>query len=169
MSGTRGLRATRRRDELRIEASRALSQAIHETSIDQMDLADAAGVDASIVSRMLSTKCGNTTTIIDLVMWLADDETRPVALRLMQYIATQSGLEVVPAKGNAAKANHQALVHEACDVIRTATSSMADGRIEPAEAREILREGEQFESAWADVKAQCHEVIAADVERRRLQ
>lgn len=168
MNGARGLRATRRREELRVEASRALSQAIHETSIDQMDLADAAGVDASIVSRMLSTKCGNTTTIIDLVMWLADDETRPVALRLMQYIATQSGLDVIPAKGNAARANPQALVHEACDVIRAATTATADGRIDAAEARELLRESEQLEGALCDVKAHCREVIALDAKRGAL-
>jgi len=167
MSGARGMRAERRREELRVETAVALRQSIGETQIDQLDLADAAGVDASIVSRMMSSKCGNTVTIVDLLMWLADDECRPVALRMMQFIATQSGLDVGLARGDAAKANPQALVHEACDVIRTATAAMVDGKIEAPEAREILREGEQFEGAWEDVKAHCHAVIAAEARGTR--
>lgn len=166
MSGARGLRATRRREELRVEAARALRRAIHETAIDQLDLADAAGVDASIISRMMSTKCGNTVTIVDLVMWLADDETRPVALRLVQYLATQSRLDVREI-GVARTASPQALVHEACDVIRVATEAMADGQIDPAEARSILTEIREFEQVAEGVKAKCHDVLAVEKERIR--
>src|SRR5690606_27842452 len=87
--------AQRAREELRSEAAAALRSALHETDIDQLALADAAGVDPAIVSRQGSRSCGNTWTAVDLVLWLADDETRPLALRLVQWIATQSGLEVV--------------------------------------------------------------------------
>lgn len=154
------MRAERRREELRVETAVALRQSIGETQIDQLDLADAAGVDASIVSRMMSSKCGNTVTLVDLLMWLADDETRPVALRMMQFIATQSGLDVRETV-RAAPADPHAMVREACDVIRTATVAMADGRIDVAEAHQIIGEMDEYERVAEPVRSHCLDVIAS--------
>lgn len=126
MNNTRGLRAERRREELRAETSMALGRAINETGIDQLDLADAAGVDASIISRQLSKKCGNTVTIVDLLMWLADDETRPVALRLVQFIATQSGLEVAEKRSAASAGDMLRLLATSIDAAHGVQRAIAD-------------------------------------------
>lgn len=162
----RGLTAERARGELQSEASAALRSALHETDIDQLALADAAGIDPALVSRMSSRACSNTWTGVDLVAWLRDDETRPLALRLVQWIATQTGLDVREAGAGAA--DPHAMIREACDVIRTVTVAMADGKIEPHEAREILSEFRDFDRTAEPVKAHCLDVIAADVSARGL-
>lgn len=160
MTEKRGLTAEKARADLRNEAAAALRSALHETDIDQLVLADAAGVDPAIVSRQGSRTCGNTWTAVDLVMWLRDDEARPLALRLVQWIATQTGLEVVEARRDEAADPH-AMVREACDVISTATVAMADRKIEPHEAHAILTELAQFDRTAEPVKALCLDVIGA--------
>lgn len=127
MTGTRGLSAGDERKSLRNESAGALRSALHETDIDQLALADAAGIDPAQVSRKASRKCDETWNGVDLVRWLRDDETRPVGLRLMQWIGTQTGLDIVAKRAAAGTADLLAHLGAVTDAAHGVQRAILDG------------------------------------------
>lgn len=94
MQVARGLRAVDRREGLRQDVATELRKSSADADLDQEVLADATGVDASYVSRMASSRCKDTVTVVDLVAWLLDDECRPVGRSLMRWVADAARLTV---------------------------------------------------------------------------
>lgn len=94
MRTARGLRAEDRREGLRGDVKREQRKARAEADVDQEVLADASGIDQSLISRMESRRCKDVATLPDLVAWLLDDECRPVGERLLRWVADAARLTV---------------------------------------------------------------------------
>lgn len=126
MNGDRGLRAEEAREKLRGEVARVARIATSDHDVDQLVLADVAGVDPAVVSRQLSRKCSNTIAALDVRMWLADDETRPVALALLRWILDGSGLRLIGERGASSNAELLALLGESLDAAHGVQRAIVD-------------------------------------------